>query len=292
MIQFSDNDHLAWYDSLASELLDSTPFHTGTVHAMDTSDDPRYATREVLNARIELMVPSSRDLWTDMTHPNMPWAEDHFQERIGGVPVNPPDSSKNWPFAQAGHEKHIDANGRFSHTYPERFWPKHAGHDPDSCGITGNESYKERMRWAEDCGYMPRTGIRFRIGDLHDVIWSLTNNPLTRQAFLPIWFPEDTYAATQGIRVPCSIGYQFMVRGEYMHCWYTMRSCDYIRYLRDDIYMAGRLMQHMCERVEAHGAGLFYPGNMYLTISSLHTFVGDDWALKRLQRRNRRATNA
>ncbi len=34
-------------------------------------------------------------------------------------------------------------------------------------------------------------GIRYRYADLHDVIDTLNKDPLTRQAYIPIWFPED-----------------------------------------------------------------------------------------------------
>jgi hypothetical protein len=271
---YSTNDSLLWYDAMAAELLEHTPLHTGTVHAMDTSQEPRMATREILNARITIPVPVSQDLWASCVKPNLPWAENHFQERVSGDPMNPPPSAADWPFAQAGHEEHLRSNGgKFSHTYPERFWPRHAG-----AGMANI--------------FRPMTGIRFEYGDLSDVVDVLVKNPASRQAYLAVWFPEDAYAATLGERVPCTIGYHFMIRKDLLYCWYTMRAADYVRYLRDDIYMAGRLMQWVVSELESRGAGLFYPGKLYLTISSLHSFVGDDWLLKRLKRRYERATQS
>ncbi len=80
-------------------------------------------------------------------------------------------------------------------------------------------------------------GIRYNYGDFGDVIRLLQREPFTRQAFLPMWFPEDT-GSVHGERVPCTIGYHFMRRGNYLHIVYYIRSCDYLRHFRDDIYVA------------------------------------------------------
>ena len=71
-------------------------------------------------------------------------------------------------------------------------------------------------------------GIRFSYGDFNDVLDLLEKEPFTRQAFLPIWFPEDT-GCHHGERVPCTIGYHFMRRGNFLSVVYMIRSCDYIR---------------------------------------------------------------
>ena len=65
-------------------------------------------------------------------------------------------------------------------------------------------------------------------GDLDDVVTLLTNDPLTRQAFLPMWFPEDT-GVVHGTRVPCSLGYHFMQRDGRLSITYYIRSCDIVR---------------------------------------------------------------
>jgi hypothetical protein len=62
----------------------------------------------------------------------------------------------------------------------------------------------------------------------------MVREPFTRQAFLPIWYPEDT-GSVHGERVPCTIGYHFIRRGDWVHVVYYIRSCDFFRHFRDDI---------------------------------------------------------
>lgn len=183
---------------------------------------------EAYNVIFEIEMPEVDGDLADVIKPNLPWAEDHFQERVSGSPLNPPPSASWWPFAQNGHEAHTEG-GLFSHTYPERYWPKCAG-DIDLLDIDQNR------------------GIRYTYGDLRDVVNLLIRSPMTRQAYLPVWFPEDT-GAIDNQRVPCSMGYHFWIRNGLLHCTYTLRSCDFYRHFRDDIYMTGRLLQWVCEEI-------------------------------------------
>src|SRR5690606_39948848 len=48
-------------------------------------------THEIEDVSIEIWVPESREEWVKETRPNLPGAEDHFQDRISGMPLNPPD---------------------------------------------------------------------------------------------------------------------------------------------------------------------------------------------------------
>ena len=181
---------------------------------------------EIMNHSFQMFIPQSLEELIDEVKPNLPWADEHFFERVGGLPLNPPPSHVNWPFAQKNNEK-FGGNSRFSHTYPERIWPKYASDEPNT----------------------KLSGIRFDYGDLGDVIDLLEKEPFTRQAFLPIWFPEDT-GVTHGERVPCTIGYHLMRRGNWFHISYFIRSCDYIRHFRDDIYLAIRKLMWVLEELK------------------------------------------
>jgi Thymidylate synthase len=187
-------------------------------------------------------VPVDPELWAKWVKPNLPWAEEHFQERISGIPYNPPPSHVNWPFATRNNEEFTDSD-KFSHTYPERIWPKFTVP-----------------------GLGPMAGIRYQYGDLGDVIDMLISRPGTRQAYLPIWFPEDT-GPEEGRRVPCTLGYHFMIRQGKMKIVYYIRSCDFYRHFRDDVYMAGRLLQHVAEKVGVE------PDRLVMHISSMHIFT-------------------
>lgn len=249
------------YGSLAHDLLQSEPFDRGEVHAQKTTS-PEMVTRELRHLMLVWEVPSERSAWRVMVRPNLPWAEDHFQERISGEPLNPPPSERYWPFAQRGNSAH-KRNEKFSHTYPERFWPKFANE-----GGTMHDS--------ERVAAVPHVGLRFEYGDMVDLISILQKNPRSRQAYLPVWFPEDLTAARRGERVPCTLGYHFLLHPNgSLNCSYFMRSCDLVRFFRDDVYMAGRLLQTIAGEIGAN------TGELVISIANLHAFVGDQIHLKR-----------
>jgi hypothetical protein len=245
------------FGQLARELLMTPPVDRGGAHAQKT-DDPNMLAYELYHVSQYFEVPVHMGAWEAMIKPNLPWAEDHFQERISGEPLNPPPSEQYWPFAQQGNAAHKE-DEKFSHTYPERFYPKHA---EQICDVKGRCTIEEHVSG--------RRGIRFTYGDLSDLIEILVKDRMSRQAYLPVWFPEDLTAAREGKRVPCTLGYHFMVdRQNTLRTLYPMRSCDLVRFFRDDVYMAGRLAQHVAECI---GVEL---GEMTVMIANLHAFVGD-----------------
>lgn len=219
------------------------------------------------NVQLNVFVPKELESLQQLTQCDLPWAEDHFQERISGEPSNPGETYKYWPYHQnldsSNYKEEI-----FSHTYQERFWPKEANNKNP---ITGGEG--------------PNWGIRFRYGDLQDVIELLCNNPSTRQAYLPIWFPEDTWAANNGKRVPCTLGYYFWVKNNRLYCNYVIRSCDLLRHFRNDIYLTARLMQHVQEQIQLFQAKnsqvLIHLGNLTMYIFNLHLFEKDQYAFSK-----------
>jgi hypothetical protein len=240
---------------LAQGLLQCEPVPRGPVHAQATDEKML----ELNHMTLVWSVDTNFEAWQETMQPNLPWAEDHFQERISGEPLNPPPSEAYWPFAQQGNAVHKEGQ-IFSHTYPERFWPRHAA----SQGFIEGEAPSLSERY----------GIRFRYGDLADLVQTMGQNPMTRQAYLPVWFPEDLAAAREGKRVPCTLGYHFLQTGpSLLDCAYFMRSCDLVRFFRDDVYMAGRLLHYVCAFT-----GLV-PGNLVVHISNLHAFEGDKFWL-------------
>lgn len=215
---------------------------------------------EVINHSFSALVPSALPLLQESIKPNLPWADEHFEERVSGIPHNPPPSHIRWPFAQQGNAAHTK-QGKFDHTYPERFWPN-------------SSRAGKRMR--------RREGIRYEWGDLLDVVNLLAHSPDTRQAFIPIWYPEDT-GALQGQRVPCTIGYHMYRHADWLHCVYYIRSCDALRHFRDDIYMACRLMLWVIIQCREHGKLWkdVVPGTLTMHITSFHAFANDRGLLQR-----------
>jgi hypothetical protein len=251
MFQITGHD----FDSLCGRiafLLDQTPaLDVGEVHSQTTE----VKFHELDNVFFQVRIPTTMGVLQQSITPNLPWAEDHFQERVSGQPLNPPPSAKEWPFAQKDNEDHKD-QGQFSHTYPERYWPRFANTPNVRVG---------------------HQGIRYRYGDLKDVATLLFESPMTRQAYLPIWFPEDT-GAVHAQRVPCSLGYHFMIRSGRLNCTYMIRSCDFYRHFRDDVYMTGRLMQWMTDVLAPHME--IVPGFLTMHIMNLHVFQPDVSRLK------------
>lgn len=259
----------ARYD-FAMRLLAADPVYVGEWQSQRDVTGAN-TTYEILNASFQMPMPDFPSEAARVTGANLPWAEDHFRERVSGEPMNPPPSNAWWPFNVNGNALH-KADEKFSHTYPERYWPKFAN-------IEG-ETDKGRQI------FVPHIGTRFEYGDLGDVIELLKRSPYSRQAYLPVWFPEDTGSAS-GQRVPCTLGYQFIIRegaaGKRLHVIYHMRSCDFMRHLADDIYMTIRLAQWVRDQLQGsvedqRFAGMTL-GTLYFSAGSLHIFEPDRVAL-------------
>lgn len=270
------------YRSMLAQLLSTKPISTGEWQSMNVGDSKPHMTHELEDVTFIIpSIPDTKEALEQLVMPDVPWAEDHFQERVSGIPHNPPPSHEYWPHAVRGNDDHLRAGLMFDHTYPERFWPKHAGHQ--TCPVIYD---KDQHSNSFHCDYVQYScGIRFDYGDLSDVVDLLTRSPLTRQAYLPVWFPEDT-GAVQGQRVPCTLGYHFMIRDGRLSCRYFIRSCDVMRHLTNDVYLACRLTQWMVQQVnerwDTEGVPKGHPlsvkltvGKLVMHVSSLHAFVGD-----------------
>lgn len=199
---------------------------------------------ELLHVSQIMQMEQSQEDAAFQCKPLLPWADVHFQERINGIPVNPPPSHTLW---LKGNEEYMSGE-KFSHSYPERFWSKSL-----------------------------HQGIRFEIGDLGDLIKLLKKEPDTRQAYLPIYFPEDIYAATIGERIPCTLGYHFIVRDGQLDLFYPMRSCDVLRHLHNDLYLANLLAIFVRDQAYLN----VKLGNIHFVATSLHCFSNDRYALKK-----------
>ncbi len=271
--------------AFAKEQLDryGAPVNPGHWQGYDTKGKPDLTTQELMNLTLEVPVHRNHaehtlDVLADEIEPNLPWADVHFAERVGGEPTNPGDAYKVWPWWQgqeaAAMVGELDVEGPviFTHTYQERFWPKRAN--------MGNRPHAHNRT--------PIWGIRYQWGDLDDVLDLLWREPLTRQATFPIFFPEDTGAVHRG-RIPCTLHYHFMVRNGMLHMWYAIRSCDYVRHFRDDLYLAARLQLWVLDRLRERSAtvsdegtvfyreplGSMTPGHLFFTAYSFHMHAGD-----------------
>ena len=253
------NDVIKW---TAQQMYDySYEVHTEKWQGKEIKNDPKYTMIETLNLSFSCQMSPDIKVIGEQINPNFAWADEHFEERVGGLPLNPPPSHVRWPYAQKNNAE-FGGEEKFSHTYPERIWPKFASEIPNS----------------------KMSGIRYDYGDFNDVISLMSREPFTIQAFLPIWFPEDTGSVT-GERVPCTIGYHFIRRGDWVHVVYYIRSCDFFRHFRDDIYLCAKKVFWLIEKlkeIDPENWDHVKPGMLTMHITSLHAWAVEKPLLKKI----------
>jgi thymidylate synthase len=108
--------------------------------------------------------------------------------------------------------------------------------------------------------------------NLERVMDELKRNPDTRQAWLPIFWENDPHHIGGKKRVPCSLGYHFMVREGRLDMVYIQRSGDIVRHWGNDIYLAWSMKNFVAKQTG------FEPGYLMHTTFSLHSYQRD-WAL-------------
>lgn len=239
--------------------------HTERWQATDISKNPAAQMVEFLHYSFGVNIgglPFITEALTNDVQPNLPWADDHFAERVCGEPLNPGVEWANWPWGNSANE-HREPDGTFNHNYMERYWPKQA-----------NQKY---IFTVGDDVVSNNRGIRHEYGDLNNLVELLANEPGTRQAYLPVWFPEDTGTTHDG-RKPCTLGYHFIMRNGKLDITYYIRSCDYIRHFKDDIYLTLRLLFWVINKCKDINHGVWEhvkPGKFIMHITSLHMFIND-----------------
>lgn len=263
-------------ESLTSRFrLYGSDVHTAKWQGTDVTKRPDMVTRELLMQAFSINLFGIMDLayWARDIQPNLPWADDHFLERVSGAPLNPGLQWRNWPWA-ASADGHRDDYGMFNHTYMERLWPRWAGRlgSTETAGQAKEiiQYRGSRLGWPN-----PHRGIRGEYGDLGTLVDKLAWEPDTRQGYIPLYFPEDTGADG---RMPCTLGYQLIVRDQRLHMYYPLRSCDFIRHWGDDCYLAVRLLLWVideCRRINPSVWDDIIPGDYVMHMTSLHIFAND-----------------
>jgi hypothetical protein len=211
---------------------------------------PMYEKEEV---NLSFRCPDDKSLLGILTDADLPWAENHFKERVFGKPANPGFEFQNWPYYSSSKDDNRfrgNESSLFDHTYMERIWCK---------------------------GYK---GIRYQYGDLSDVINKLKSDRTSRQCYLSIWHPEDQSNDKEGKRVPCTLGYWFSIRNNVINVKYLIRSCDIVRHFRNDMYLTGRLLQYVRDQVDTN----LQLGEVRSWIGNLHCFESDLYYLRKINK--------
>ncbi|RLD01843.1 MAG: hypothetical protein DRI65_15365, partial [Chloroflexota bacterium] len=97
----------------------------------------------------------------------------------------------------------------------------------------------------------------------------LVRNPDTRQAWLPIFHPKDVNWLGGERRIPCSLGYHFMLREGVLNLTYIQRSADLVKHFGNDVYLAWSMLDYV-----AHQVGV-KRGMLTHVIFSLHSYKRD-----------------
>lgn len=249
--------------------------HTGRWQGNDVSKRPDMVSFELLNETftVDLQGCEHLEVWRAELQPNLPWADDHFLERVSGAPLNPGIQWENWPWASSADKHRKDL--MFNHTYMERLWPRYAGKSlkPSRTREEFEDGHRHWLR--NDVEDIAHFGIRGEYGDLDSLVDRLAWEPDTRQAYIPLFFPEDTLVDG---RMPCTLGYQFIMRDKRLHVYYPMRSCDFIRHWADDCYLTIRLLLWVLEQCRARNETDWkeiLPGTYTMHMTSLHVFAND-----------------
>lgn len=163
--------------------------------------------------------------------PHQPWADTEFEDRISPEIQNPGNAWKTLPeiWEPMMETQHMEA-GLVAHRF--------------------SYTYNERM--------LHQLGV---------ILNELGLNPNSREAHLAIWNPSLDPPRIGRRRVPCTLGYQFLIRDGKLNMVYLQRSCNFPKHFQDDVYLARKLQEWVAGKLGV------VPGGFSHWIGSLHIFV-------------------
>lgn len=113
-------------------------------------------------------------------------------------------------------------------------------------------------------------GERFALNDqVWKIIRELRDNPYSRQLYICMWDPHTDPDRLGKRRVPCSIGWHFIFRGEQLNVTYTMRSCDFFTHWDNDCWLTLKLLELVAIKAN------ITPGQFSQFINSFHVYESD-----------------
>lgn len=152
--------------------------------------------------------------------------------------INP---GRSWEHRRSMWAQYRDPKGRFQYTYHQRMF----GQWPSVLQLL-----------------MSRPDTRHAIIHFFDGIRDIGSE----QYSVP---GSDAMNVAGQARVPCSMYYQFLRRGDQLHMIYSMRSCDFINHFSIDLCMALAIQQWVAQMIGSK------PGLFTMNIGSLHAFRKD-----------------
>lgn len=133
-----------------------------------------------------------------------------------------------------------------------------------------NEKNHPALRSTQEGNWVAYTYGERLHGAMTAMVEALSTSPDSRRAFWPIFRPEDALRAAAPTRIPCSLGYQALIRqtrmGERLVFYYLQRSADFDTFFLTDIFLAHRFQKQLANE-------LHIPVGQFIhNIISLHSF--------------------
>src|ERR1044071_3943584 len=96
----------ATFSEACSRLDEEFKYHSQTVRTerwQGVATKPEHVMREILFTSFSVPMRGLErlDHWANDILPNLPFADVHFDERVGGEPTNPGEAWKIWPWGNA-----------------------------------------------------------------------------------------------------------------------------------------------------------------------------------------------
>lgn len=231
------------FDEVGRELYEmgiSVPSHSYQDKVTEGNDD--FVTKELQGYQFVLCNANLNDALSLINEKHrasgVKWTEQELRDRFDTLDLNP---GRSWNYRSDTWKQFLEADGRFSYTYNERFRPQ----------------------------------IDRVIGEL--AIRPYTRQAIVEvYAFL-----IDQKNMGGNRRIPCSMHYQFMIREGRLDIFYVMRSNDYLTHFIYDIALAIGIQHKVCEQIKARPNKTpdLIPGNLHYYSVSLHAFNKDLKAL-------------
>lgn len=147
-----------------------------------------------------------------------------------------------------------------------RFWPQ------SRIGEKPTELLHPALRTTIEGSYPAYTYTDRLFGAIPLMVDTLKKNPDSRRAYWPIFCPVDTNRMMQPTRVPCSLGYQALIRErngkKELQLIYLQRSSDFENFWLTDIYLAYRFQVQLLEEFNFK----YIMGSTTHIITSFHSF--------------------
>lgn len=205
-----------------------------TMQDLWVAENPEFLTKELQNYMYQVTKPDH----TEIEGVHAAWVEKEWRDRLAGD-LNPGHA---WKERKDVWEQFLEK-------------PKNDYVTPSGQRPYGHFSYS----------YSERMGGNY----LQSIITELKVHPNSRQLYLPVWDRLVDWRRRGKRRVPCSLGYWFVMRNDKVHLTYMMRSCDLFTHFANDVALASIMLKYVADETD-HGVG-----SLTHFIGSLHVYQRD-----------------